>query len=56
MTTTRRGNPGVERNSRIARRYAMPAIVREARKDGPPLSPQLREQMVSATHKMAPSK
>jgi len=52
--TTRRGNSGVDRNSRIARRYAMPAATNEARKNGPPLSSQLREQIVSATLKMAP--
>ena len=28
----------------------MPASVKEAMKYGPPLSPKLREQMVSATH------
>jgi hypothetical protein len=33
----------------------MPAPAKEAMKDGPPRSPQLREQIVSATHKMAPS-
>src|SRR6266568_2532292 len=55
MTTTRRGNLGVAKNSRIARRYAMPASVNEAMKYGPPLSPKLREQIVSATHKVAPS-
>ena len=61
MTTTRRGNPGVARaprprkNSRIANRYAMPASVKEAMKPGPPLSPKLREQIVSATHNVAPS-
>src|SRR5579864_9052389 len=54
-TTTRRGNPFVEKNSRIASRYAMPASVNHAMKCGPPLSPKLREQMVSATHNVAPS-
>jgi hypothetical protein len=33
----------------------MPAKVREAMKYGPPLSPKLREQSVSATHNAAPS-
>jgi hypothetical protein len=33
----------------------MPASVKEAMKRGPPLSPKLREQMVSATHNVAPS-
>ena len=55
MTTTRRSNLDVAKNSRIANRYAMPAIVKEAKKYGPPLSPKLREQMVSATHNVAPS-
>src|SRR5438445_10613691 len=55
MTTTRRGNLAVANNSRIAKRYAMPASVKEAMKYGPPLSPKLREQMVSATHNVAPS-
>ena len=56
MTTTRRANPGVAKNSRIANRYTMPASVKEAMKYGPPLSPKLREQMVSATHNVAPSR
>src|SRR5260370_14890825 len=54
MTTTRRENFCVAKNSRIAKRYAMPASVKEAMKYGPPLSPKLREQMVSATHSVAP--
>jgi hypothetical protein len=33
----------------------MPASVKEAMKYGPPLSPKLREQIVSATHNVAPS-
>ena len=33
----------------------MPATAKEAMNDGPPLSPKLREQIVSATHKMRPS-
>ena len=56
MTTTRRGNLGVVKNSRIAKRYTMPAIVKEAMKDGPPRSPKLREQIVIATHNVAPSR
>ena len=55
MTTTRRANLGVAKNSRIAKRYTMPASVKEAMKYGPPLSPKLREQIVSATHNVAPS-
>src|SRR2546425_2101455 len=55
MTTTLRGNLGVAKNSRIAKRYTMPASVKEAMKYGPPLSPKLREQIVSATHNVAPS-
>jgi hypothetical protein len=33
----------------------MPASAKEAMKYGPPLSPKLREQIVSATHNVAPS-
>src|SRR6266700_3057604 len=59
VTTTRRemrrSNFGVAKNSRMANRYAMPATVKKAMKYGPPLSPKLREQIVSATHKVAPS-
>src|ERR1700730_12043694 len=55
MTTTRRANLGVAKNSRIAKRYTMPASVKETMKYGPPLSPKLREQIVSATHNVAPS-
>src|ERR1700690_4317810 len=55
MTTTRRGNIGVTKNSRIAKRYTMPASVKDAMKYGPPLSLKLREQIVSATHNVAPS-
>src|SRR5213592_4361411 len=53
--TTRRGKIGVAKNSRIAKRYTMPASVKEAMKYGPPRSPKLREQIVSATHNVAPS-
>src|SRR6266478_1149137 len=55
MTTTRRENLDVAKNSRIAKRYTMPASVKEAMKYGPPLSPKFREQIVSATHNVAPS-
>src|SRR6266542_1907603 len=54
MTTMRRENLRVAKNSRIAKRYATPASVNEAMKYGPPRSPKLREQMVSATHNVAP--
>jgi hypothetical protein len=33
----------------------MPASVKEAMKYGPPRWPKLREQIVSATHRVAPS-
>src|ERR1700730_11799809 len=56
MTTTRRENFGVAKNSRIAKRYATPVSVKEPMKYGPPRSPKLREQTVSATHNEAPSK
>src|SRR6266568_8080392 len=56
MTTTRRGNLGVAKNSRTAKRYAMPATVKEAMKHGPPLSAKLHEQIVSVTHNVAPSR
>jgi hypothetical protein len=55
MTTTRRENLGVVKNSRIAKRYTMPASVKDAMKYGPPRSPKLREQIVSAAHNVAPS-
>src|SRR4029077_17885237 len=55
MTTTRRENLGVVKNPRVAKRYAIPASVKEAMKYGPPLSPKLRELTVSATHNVAPS-
>lgn len=55
MTTTRRENFGVAKNSRIAKRYTMPASVKEAMKYGPPLSPKLREQIVSDAYNVAPS-
>jgi hypothetical protein len=55
MTTTRRENFGAQKNSRIARRYAIPATAKEPRKDGPPRSPKLREQVINARYKIAPS-
>jgi hypothetical protein len=51
----RRSNLGVAKNSWIARRYAIPATVKDAMKYGPPLSPKLREQIVSATSNVAPT-
>src|SRR6266576_1206705 len=54
ITTTRRENLGVAKNSRIAKRYTIPASVKEAMKYGPPLSPKLREQIVSAMHNVRP--
>ena len=54
MTTTRGPNVGVAKNSRIAKRYTIPASVKEAMKYGPPRSPKLREQIVSATHNVVP--
>ena len=54
-TTTRREKFGVAKNSRIAKRYAIPATVKDAMKYGPPLSPKLRAQIVSAPHNAAPS-
>ena|SRR5271165_2224414 len=54
MTTTRRGNLVVAKNSRTANRYAMPASVKEAMKYGPPRSLKLREQIVNATHNATP--
>src|SRR5580704_16550553 len=56
MTTTRFENLGVAKNSRIAKRYTMPASAKEAMKYGPPLSPKLREHFVSTTHNVAPSR
>jgi hypothetical protein len=46
---------GVEKNSRMAKRYAMPATARGMMKDDSPVLPSLREQIVSAASKMAPS-
>src|SRR6266446_9416539 len=52
---TRFGNSGVDKSSRIVRRYATPATARGMKNDGSPVRPKLREQIVSATSKMAPS-
>ncbi|MDQ1387610.1 MAG: hypothetical protein QOF56_1064 [Acidobacteriaceae bacterium] len=52
---TRRGNVGVEKNSRIARRYAMPATASGMMKDRSPMLLSLREQIVSAISKVAPN-
>src|SRR6266513_1746061 len=45
VRTALRGNCGVRKSSRMAKRYAMPATVRAIRKDGVP-KPR-REQIVS---------
>src|SRR6266566_7737652 len=52
---TRFGNSGVEKSSRMARRYATPATARGMKNDDSPVRLKLREQIVSATSKMAPS-
>jgi hypothetical protein len=52
---TRLGNSGVEKSSRMARRYAIPATASGMMKDSSPTLLTLREQSVSATNKMAPS-
>src|SRR5260370_42269362 len=49
------GNSGVEKNSRMARRYATPATARGMNNDGSPVRLKRREQIVSATSKVAPS-
>src|SRR6266481_3325086 len=54
-TMTRCGNLGVEKNSRMASKYATPATARGMKNDGSPVRLKLREQIVSATSKMAPS-
>src|SRR5260370_7009346 len=54
-TITRFGNSGVEKSSRMARRYATPATAKGMKNDGSPMRLKLREQMVIATSKMAPS-
>lgn len=55
MMTTRLGNFERAKNSRIAKRYTMPASVKEAMKDGPPRSPKWHEQIVNAAHNAPPS-
>src|SRR5690348_1705605 len=61
VTTTRRQNvpvvrtPRSQNNTRTVRGYATPASIKEPIKYGPPLSPKLREQTVSATSNMMPS-
>src|ERR1700704_1978444 len=52
---TRFGNSGVDKSSRTAKRYATPATARGMKNDGSPVRLKLREQIVSATSKMAPS-
>src|ERR1700722_6404836 len=52
---TRLGNSGLEKNSRMARRYATPATASGMKNDGSPVRLKLRAQIVSATSKMAPS-
>ena len=52
---TRSGNLGVEKNSRMERRYAMPATASGMMKDGSPTLLSLREQIVSITSKIAPN-
>jgi len=49
------GNSGVEKSSRMAKRYAMPATARGTKNDGSLVRLKLREQIVSATSKMTPS-
>src|SRR6266700_2652169 len=49
------GNSGVDKSSRMARRYATPATARGMKNDGSPMPLKLRELIVSATSKMAPS-
>src|SRR5215467_10064692 len=54
VITTRRENLWAGKISRIAKRYAIPASVKNAMKRGAPRSAKLREQPVSATRMMAP--
>jgi len=54
-TITRCGKLGVEKNSRIASRYETPATPRGMMKGNSPGVLSLREQIVSATSRMAPS-
>src|ERR1700721_3133822 len=55
MMMTRRGNLESEKKSRMVSRYAMPATASGMMKDGAPMLLNLREQIVKATSKMAPS-
>src|SRR6266403_5880418 len=52
---TRFGNSRAVKSSRMASRYATPATARGMKNDGSPRRLKLREQIVSATSKMAPS-
>src|SRR5919108_727464 len=52
---TRFGNVGVEKSSRMARRYATPATARGIINEGSPMRLNLREQITSDASKMAPS-
>src|SRR5580698_8057331 len=54
MTMTRLGNFGVQKNSRMASRYAMPATASGMINDGAPMLLNLREQAVSATSMTTP--
>src|SRR5258706_5745470 len=54
-TRTRFGKSGAEKSSRMARRYATAARARGMKKDGSPLCPMSREQIVSDTSKITPS-
>jgi hypothetical protein len=49
------GNFGVEKNSRMAKRYAIPATASGTRNEGSPILLKLREQMNSDTSRIAPS-
>jgi len=55
MMMTRFGNLGVEKNSRMARRYTTPATDRGMMENASPWPLNLREQIVNATSKMVPS-
>ena len=52
---TRFGNSRAVKSSRMASRYATPATARGMKNDVSPVRLKLREQIVSATSKMAPS-
>ena len=55
MTITCLGKLGVQKNSRIARRYATPATNSGMTGNASPSPPKLREQMISETSRIAPS-